>query len=234
MFGPKLSVLQLQYLGRGVWGHFRLPEGPAWSVGYQGRQVRVVAGVRTWSPLHMWHSLLAPRGLSLTTVTRGSAFAPGRKEDTVARNTSIFYIFFASHPLYTLTVCNERAKNITRRKVFFSNFSLVCNVLFLKKNFNFRTANRLMRHLRGPFLSWCPSDCRCMLPISSKLILRKSTAVKQFNLDENRNFYNPALWHSIGILQNLDCVIAVLHSSTDRHESRTRDFTCVRKVFFVH
>ena len=45
-----------------------------------GGQVRVVVGVRTWSHLHMWYSLLVPRGLSLTTVTRGSAFAPGQKK----------------------------------------------------------------------------------------------------------------------------------------------------------
>ena len=48
--------------------------------GYQGRQEKVRAWVRTWSPLHMSHSLLAPRGVSLTTVTCGSAFAPGQRE----------------------------------------------------------------------------------------------------------------------------------------------------------
>ena len=82
--------------GGGLWCHFRLPEWPACSLGYQGQVFdaypwgryphrvgpgeagKVVARVRTWSPLRMWHSLLAPRVLSLTTVTSGSAFAPGR------------------------------------------------------------------------------------------------------------------------------------------------------------
>ena len=50
-----------------------------------GREERVVARVRTWSPLHMWHSLLAPRCLSLTTVP-GSAFAPGHQEVILSGN----------------------------------------------------------------------------------------------------------------------------------------------------
>ena len=73
-----------------------LPGKPAWSllyqgqvlgptpggvipIWYQGRQEIIRTWARTWSPLHMWHSLLAPRGISLTTVTYGSAFTPGRR-----------------------------------------------------------------------------------------------------------------------------------------------------------
>ena len=70
----------------GLWCHVCLSIGSAWSLLYQGQLFgsktwgcyhhlvvpseagKSSARVRNWSPLHMWHSLLAPRGLSLTTV----------------------------------------------------------------------------------------------------------------------------------------------------------------------